>query len=145
MYKRQVYAEKGYIKAVTGQIDLSTGSIQFRVSFPNPNKLLSNGNSGTIRIPIQYDNALVVPETATYEQQGLVYLYKVKQDTAKSAIISVTDRVNNMVIIKDGATKGEVVVAEGVGTLKSGTPVKPEPKKFDDLINACLLYTSRCV
>lgn len=131
-----VYKEKGYVKAVTGQIDPSTGSIQFRVVFPNPDKLLSNGNSGTIRIPIAYDNVLVIPESATIEQQGLVYVYKVKQDTAKSAVIKVIDRVNNMVIIKEGAEKGEVVVAEGVGTLKTGTPVKSEPKKFDDLINA---------
>lgn len=131
-----VYKEKGYVKAVTGQIDPATGSIQFRVSFPNPDKLLSNGNSGTIRIPVAYDNALVLPESATYEQQGLVYIYKVKQDTAKSNVINIIDRVNNMVIIKDGAEKGEIVVAEGVGTLKSGTPVKPQPKKFDDIINA---------
>lgn len=131
-----VYAEKGYIKAITGQIDAATGSIQFRVSFPNPNKLLSNGNSGTIRIPITYDNALVIPESATIEQQGLVYIYKVEKDTAKSTVISVIDRVNNMVVIKEGAVKGEVVVAEGVGTLKTGTPVKAQPKKFDDLINA---------
>lgn len=131
-----VYAEKGYIKAITGQIDAATGSIQFRVSFPNPNKLLSNGNSGTIRIPITYDNALVIPESATIEQQGLVYIYKVEKDTAKSTVISVIDRVNNMVVIKEGAVKGEVVVAEGVGTLKTGTPVKAQPKKFDDLIDA---------
>ncbi len=131
-----VYEEKGYVKAVTGQIDPNTGSIQFRVSFPNPKKLLSNGNSGTVRIPVQYDNSLVIPESATYEQQGLVYVYKVKQDTAKSAVISVIDRVNNMVIIKDGAAKGDIVVAEGVGTIKTGTAVKPQPKKFDDIINA---------
>ena len=131
-----VYRQKGTIKAITGQIDQSTGSTQFRVSLPNPDKLLSNGNSGTIRIPVNYEQALVLPETATYEQQGLVYIYKVKQDTAKSAVITVTDRVNNMVVIKDGAAKGEIVVAEGVGTLKSGMPVKPQPKKFDDIINA---------
>ncbi|MBF6609990.1 MAG: efflux RND transporter periplasmic adaptor subunit [Chryseobacterium sp.] len=131
-----VYSEKGRIEAVTGQIDPATGSIQFRVSFPNPQKLLSNGNSGTVRIPIAYDNVLVLPESATYEQQGLVYIYKVEQDTARSAVISVEDRVNNMVVIKEGVSKGEVVVAEGVGTLKPGMPVKPQPKKFDDIINA---------
>lgn len=131
-----VYSEKGYIKAATGQIDPATGSIQFRASFPNPNKLLSNGNSGTIRIPVAYDNVFVLPESATYEQQGLVYIYKVKQDTAKSNVISVLDRVNNMVVIKDGVAKGEVVVAEGVGSIKSGTAVKPQPKNFDEIIDA---------
>ena len=65
-----------------------------------------------------------------------MYIYKVKQDTAKSTVIKVIDRVNNMVVIKEGAEKGEIVVVEGVGTLKTGTPVKPQPKKFDDIINA---------
>ncbi|WP_027376998.1 efflux RND transporter periplasmic adaptor subunit [Kaistella palustris] len=132
----EVYKEKGTIKTVTGQIDPETGSIQFRVSFPNPDKLLSNGNSGRVRLPVKYDNALVLPESATYEQQGLVYIYKVKKDTATSAVINVLDRVNNMVIIKDGAAKGEVVVAEGVGAIKSGSPVKPQPKDFDEIVNA---------
>ena len=131
-----VYSEKGRIEAVTGQIDPATGSIQFRVSFPNPQKLLSNGNSGTVRIPISYDNALVLPESATYEQQGLVYIYKVEKDTAKRSVINIEDRVNNMVVIKDGVSKGETVVAEGVGTLKTGTHVKPQPKKLEDIINA---------
>ncbi len=131
-----VYSEKGYVKAVTGQIDAATGSIQFRVSFANPNKFLSNGNSGTIRVPITYDGALVLPESASYEQQGLVYVYKVIKDTAISDVISVVDRVNNMVIIDKGVSKGEVVVAEGVGSIKSGTAVKPQPKKFDDILKA---------
>ncbi len=132
----ELYSEKGRVEAVTGQIDAATGSIQFRVSLPNPQKLLSNGNSGKIRIPKLYDAALVVPESATYEQQGLVYVYKIEKDTAKNYTIKVADRVNNMVVISEGVQKGETVVAEGVGTLKPGTPVKGQPKDFDDIINA---------
>ncbi len=132
----EIYGEKGRVEAVTGQIDPATGSIQFRVSLPNPQKLLSNGNSGKIRIPKLYDNAVVIPETATYEQQGLVYVYKVEQDTAKNYTVKVLDRVDNMVIVESGVKKGENVIAEGVGTLKPGTPVKPQPKKFDDIVNS---------
>jgi len=78
-----IYPEKGRIEAVTGSLDQTTGTIQFRVAFKNAQKLLSNGNSGTIRFPKPYDNVLVVPESATYEQQGIVYVYKVEKDTAK--------------------------------------------------------------
>lgn len=131
-----IYSEKGRVQAVTGQIDPTTGTIQFRVSFPNPEKLLSNGNSGKVRIPKLYDAALVVPESATYEQQGLVYVYKIEKDTAKNYVIKVTDRVNNIVVIDEGLKKGDVVVAEGVGTLKPGTPVKAQPKDFDAIIDA---------
>lgn len=130
------YPEKGKIEAVTGQIDPQTGTIQFRVSFPNGSKLLSNGNSGTIKFPKQYDQALVVPESSTFEQQGLVYVYRVEKDTAQNVMIGVTDRVNNMVIVKDGISKGDKIVAQGVGTLKPGTAVKSKPVNFDEIVNA---------
>lgn len=131
-----LYGEKGKIEAVTGQIDPTTGTIQFRVSFTNASKLLSNGNSGTIKVPKLYNKALVVPESATFEQQGLVYVFKVEKDTAKNVMIGVTDRVNNLVVVKDGIKKGEKIVAQGVGTLKPGTAVKPKPANFDEIVNA---------
>ena len=131
-----IYPEKGRIEVTTGQIDATTGTIQFRVGFPNPAKLLSNGNSGTIRFPKFYDNALVVPESATYEQQGIVYLFKVEKDTAKNSVIEVQDRVNNMVVIKSGINKGEKIIAAGIGGLKPGSAVIPKPVKFDSLVQS---------
>ncbi|AYO58616.1 efflux transporter periplasmic adaptor subunit [Chryseobacterium sp. 6424] len=130
------YSEKGRIQAVTGQIDPQTGTIQFRVSFNNASKLLSNGNSGTIRVPKLYNQALVVPESATFEQQGLVYVFRVEQDTARNILIGVTDRVNNLVVVKEGLKKGEKIVAQGVGTLKPRTAVKQKPANFDEIVNA---------
>lgn len=131
----QAYPEKGRVEAVTGQIDPSTGSIQFRVGFSNPQKLLSNGNSGVIKVPKFYNNVLVAPEASTFEQQGLTYILRVEKDTAKNIPIVVEDRVSNMVIIKDGAKKGEKIVAQGVTTIKPGTAVKPQPGDFDKIVN----------
>ncbi|KQT23234.1 secretion protein HlyD [Chryseobacterium sp. Leaf405] len=132
-----LYPEKGKIQAITGQIDPTTGTIQFRVSFTNAQKLLSNGNSGTIRLPQAYDNVLVVPESATYEQQGIVYVYKVdKGDTARNVVINVIDRIDNMALIKSGVNKGETIVAAGIGALKPGTAVKPKPVKMDSLVQS---------
>src|SRR5690606_18432814 len=73
-----IYDQKGKIETVTGQINKTTGTVTFRAKFPNPNGLLANGSSGAIRIPKTYENTLVVPESATYEQQGIVYAYKVQ-------------------------------------------------------------------
>lgn len=132
-----LYPEKGKIEAITGQIDPTTGTIQFRVAFSNAQKLLSNGNSGTIRFPQRYDNVLVVPESATYEQQGIVYVYKVeKGDTARNVVINVIDRIDNMALIKSGVNKGETVIAAGIGGLKPGTAVKPKPIKMDSLVQS---------
>lgn len=129
-----VYEEKGQISAVTGQINPQTGSIQFRVSFPNKNGILTNGNSGKIRIPVQYNNALVIPEAGTFEQQGLVYAFKVENDTAKSVIIDVIDRIDNLIIVKNGLQKGDKVIGTGVGGLKTNTPILPNMTTIDSII-----------
>ncbi|WLD23559.1 efflux RND transporter periplasmic adaptor subunit [Flavobacterium dauae] len=135
-----IYSEKGKIETVSGQIDAATGTVQFRVAFTNPNKLLSNGNSGTIRLPKQYVDALVVPEVASYEQQGKINVYKVVNDTAVSTVINVVDRVNNMIIIKEDKDslikKGDLIIVSGVGSLRNKAAVKPKTANFDTIVNA---------
>ena len=130
----QEYAEKGKIQAVTGQIDPTTGSIQFRATFPNPNKLLTNGNSGTIKIPQHFSNSLVIPEVATFEQQGKVFVYKVENDTLKQAIITLKSRADNYAVVESGLKKGDVILAQGLNKVRTGTVIKPQPISMDSLV-----------
>lgn len=131
----QVYGEKGKIKTVTGQINPQTGTIQFRATFANKDRLLSNGNSGTLRIPKDYPDALIVPETATFEQQGITYVFKVKNDTVYNTIVEIEDRVDNLAVIKSGLQKGDKIVVKGIGKLRDKTPIKPQPVDFDSIIS----------
>ncbi|HYH57264.1 MAG TPA: efflux RND transporter periplasmic adaptor subunit [Anseongella sp.] len=132
-----MYREKGKIETVSGQVNPSTGTVSFRATFPNPNRILSNGNSGNIRIPKTYENVTVVPEAATFEQQGIVYVYRVQGDTmAVLSNIEVTDRVENLVLVASGLEPGDKIVAEGVGKLRNNTPVMPQPVPFDSVANS---------
>ncbi|MFV0208860.1 efflux RND transporter periplasmic adaptor subunit [Empedobacter falsenii] len=131
-----IYPEKGKIQTVTGQINPTTGTIDFRVSFNNAAKILANGNSGRIRVPKTFVDVLVVPEAATFEQQGLTYVYKVTKDTAYATPITVVERANNMAVVKEGVKKGDKVVAQGVGKLRDKTAVKPMPANFDTIVNS---------
>ncbi|MDM1542511.1 efflux RND transporter periplasmic adaptor subunit [Empedobacter falsenii] len=132
----EIYPEKGKIQTVTGQINPTTGTIDFRVSFNNEARILANGNSGRIRVPKTFVDVLVVPEAATFEQQGLTYVYKVTKDTAYATPITVVERANNMAVVKEGVKKGDKVVAQGVGKLRDKTAVKPMPANFDTIVNS---------
>ena len=131
-----LFSEKGKIQTVTGQIDPASGSVQFRAAFPNKNGLLTNGNSGVIRIPKTFDNVVIVPESATFEQQGIYYVYKVEKDTAQSVVVQITDRINNIAIISNGLQAGTTIVADGVGNLKSGVAIQPTPANFDSIVHS---------
>ena len=132
----EIYEKEGKIETVTGQIDPSTGTVSFRAVFPNTG-ILASGNSGKIRIPKTYENVPVVPESSSFEQQGIVYVYGVQGDSmAVSTPIKVTDRVNNLIVVKSGVKKGDRIVAQGVGKLRNNTPIQPQPMSFDSIANS---------
>ena len=119
-----VYDRTGRIESISGVIDTSTGSVQLRAAFPNPNGLLHSGGAGNIILPYVRKQCVVIPQAATFELQDKVYVYKVVDGKATSAAIAV-DRINNgrEYIVKSGLTPGDVIVAEGVGLLREGTPI----------------------
>lgn len=132
----EVYPEKGKIQTVSGQINPTTGTMDFRVIFTNGAKLLANGNSGRIRIPKTYLDVLVVPDASTFEQQGLTYVYKVRNDSAIATPITVIEKTSNMAIVKEGLKKGDKVVAQGVAKLRDKTPIKPQPTNFEKVVES---------
>ena len=125
-----VYDEAGRIEAISGVIDTSTGSVQLRAAFPNPNGLLHSGGAGNIILPYIRKQCVVIPQAATFELQDKVYVYKVVDGKATSAAIAV-DRISNgrEYIVNSGLVPGDVIVAEGVGLMREGTPVQPKAQK----------------
>ncbi|EGD35063.1 MULTISPECIES: efflux RND transporter periplasmic adaptor subunit [unclassified Capnocytophaga] len=132
----QTYNQKGKIQTVTGQIDHTTGAIQFRATFPNPDRLLTNGNSGTILIPQTFDKSLVIPEVATFEQQGKVFAYKVENGTIKQTVITLRSRANNLVVVNSGLKAGDVIIVQGLNGVRTGDKVTPQPVSMDSIVKA---------
>lgn len=122
---RSAYPQQGKIETISGVIDASTGTVSLRAVFPNGEGLLTSGGSGNVVIPVRKENCIVIPQAATYELQDKVYAYKVVDGKAESAPIQVT-RVNGgqEYIVESGLKVGDVIVAEGVGLLREGTPIK---------------------
>lgn len=132
----ELYPHQGSISAISGQVDKNTGSARFRAVFPNPERLLTNGNSGTILIPEMHANSLVIPEVATFEQQGLVFAYKVEQDTVKQVILTIKNRNNNLAVVSDGLQKDDILVVQGLNGLRSGMKVNTKTVSMDSLVQS---------
>ena len=128
------YAEKGKIQTVTGQVNPNTGTVSFRAIFQNPNQLLTNGNSGVIKIPKTYENAVVIPQNSTFEQQGNIIAYKVGEENKVTSTKVVTKAtVGNLYVVESGLKKGDKIVAEGVSKLRPDTKIEPQEVSFDSV------------
>ena len=129
------YSEKGRIQTSTGQINQSTGTIQIRAAFKNPKEILTNGNSGKIRFPIEYKDAIVVPQTATFEQQGNVMIFKLGEDNkVETAILKIKGTVDNLYVVESGVDAKDKIIVSGVGKLRDGMAISPQETSFDEAI-----------
>ena len=132
-----IYAGKGKISSIEGQFDKTTGAISFRATFPNPGGILRTGNTGKVRIPQLYSDALVVPIEATFEVQDKVFVFVVgDSNKVASKPITVSGKTTNYYFVKDGVKAGDKIVFSGVGNLQDGAMIVPQPLSADSLLKA---------
>jgi len=118
------YAEKGKIKTITGQVNITTGSVNLRADFPNSNGLLRSGFSGRISIPKHLDNVLLIPQKATFTRQNKYLIYKVQGDSVVNGMISVIPTPDGKnYVVTDGLKAGDRIVTDGIITLSNGKKI----------------------
>ncbi len=125
MSNGQIYMHKGRIDAISGTIDESTGAVSLRAVFPNKERLLRDGGSGTVLIPSELKDCIVIPQSATYELQDQLFAYKIVDNKAVSTRIEVFPQNNGTeYIVESGLEKGDIIIAEGAGLVREGTIVQ---------------------
>lgn len=130
------YSEKGKIETISGDIDAQTGTVTFRAKFDNKAGLLRNGSSGTIKVPIQFEDALIVPALSTYEVQGNTFVYKVVGDSLVTSAITVLSVIDNIYVVNSGVEDGTIILAKGANKLKPGTKINPLVVSLDSILNS---------
>ena len=121
------YPYKGKVESVSGVVDRSTGTVQVRAVFENPEKLLHSGSTGSVVIPTVYKDKIVIPATATVQIQDKFKVYLVDKDNIAHEKLVTTEPTSNgkEYVIKEGLQVGDIIVAEGAGMLRDGQDIKP--------------------
>lgn len=118
------YSEKGKIDAISGIVDTSTGAVTLRAVFPNQKHVLRSGSMGNIQFPYEKKKCIAIPQTATYELQDKVFVYKVvdgKTQSTQVTVFGIND--GKEYIVESGLKAGDVIIAEGAGLLRDGVSV----------------------
>lgn len=123
-----LYPEKGKIDVVDGQFDKTTGAITLRAKFPNGNGLLRSGNTGKVKISMQHQNTITIPQDATIEIQDKVYVFLVdKKNAVTRQPVVVSGKSGSDYLIKEGIATGDRIVLKGFENLPDGATIVPEP------------------
>jgi len=121
------YALPGTLNFVDATIDPKSGTLQVRISVPNPDRLLRPGLFVRVIVAaFENPSAIRIPQQAVQELQGLKSVYVVTaDDKAQPRQIVASYRLGNDWVIDSGLKEGDRVVIEGIGKIRPDAPVKP--------------------
>jgi len=120
------YPLKGIIEAKGSEIDENTGAIVFRADFPNPDRLLKHGASGTVLISRQSSTVLMVPQKSVLEIQDKNYVFILDQDNkVHMRHFQPSGRIKDYYIVKSGLSPRDRIVYEGIHSITNGEKIRP--------------------
>ena len=119
------YTHKGRVTSFTGVVNATTGTISCKATFPNPDGVLYSGIQGTIVLPEDRHDVIVIPQNAIVRLQDRSLVYKVRPDSTATAVTVTTESFSNGkdIIITSGLEVGDKIVTIGSNNVMEGQRV----------------------
>ena len=123
-----LYSEKGRIDFLDVQVNPRTDGQTVRAMFPNPDDILTSGQ--TVRVIIEEkggDKVVVIPQSATAVDQTGSYVFVVGQDDkVEQRRVRIGTVRDGLAVVNEGIKPGERVVVQGQQRIRAGIIVTPE-------------------
>lgn len=121
----EVFEHAGKIGAIEADFNNETGNIAFRADFPNPDRLLRHGQTGNVLISRVQNDAVVIPQRATFEVLNKRYVYVIDDNkVAHQREIEVQNELDDVYVIDKGVEVGDTLVFEGIRQVRDGEKVE---------------------
>ena len=131
------YGHEGKVTKMSGVIDQATGSVQLIALFQNPERVLKSGGAGTIVIPRQATDAIVIPQSCVSEVQDKKFVYLLGNDNKVKYTEIKVDAQNDgkSYVVTEGLKPGDKYVTNGITKLSDGMEIKPiTPERYEQKI-----------
>lgn len=124
----------GQVTFVDNQVDVQTGTILLKATFPNADDRLTPGQFVNVSMTLSsLENAVVIPSRALQINQNGPFVFVVKEDkTVDMRPVEVGPQAGDITVILEGAAPGETVVTDGQLRLSPGSKVAPKGAEEGD-------------
>jgi membrane fusion protein (multidrug efflux system) len=123
-----LYSEKGRVDFLDVQVNPRTDGQTVRAMFPNPDDILTSGQ--TLRVIIEEkggDKVLVIPQSAVAIDQTGPYVFVVgENNTVEQRRLKLGTNREGLAVVEDGVKPGERVVVQGQQRIRAGITVAPQ-------------------
>lgn len=137
----QKFDHRGKITAVQAVFDNSTGTLAFRATFQNPERVLRHGQTGNILWPIELHDALFIPQKATFEVLEKRFVFLVDDEgNVTTREVKVAAELDNVYAISEGLSLNDRYLLEGLRKVKNGDKIEFAYVPPDQVFNSLKLH-----
>jgi membrane fusion protein, multidrug efflux system len=124
-----MYPHQGHVVFVDRSLNQQTGAIRIAAAFPNPGNVLRPGQFARVRANTDVlHNALLVPQLAVTELQGIQQVYVAGPDNKVHVEnVKLGPQYGSNWVITSGVQPGQRVITDNLQKLREGAPVDPHP------------------
>jgi membrane fusion protein (multidrug efflux system) len=124
MANHQLFPYEGKVSTIEADFNNETGNIAFRATFPNPDGLLRHGETGKVLMSTPIDNALLVPQKATFEILDKRYVFVVDEEgVVHQRRIEVLEELPHVFVVGDGVEADDHILIDGLRKVQDGEEV----------------------
>ena len=141
MANNKPFGHEGLVKTIEADFNNETGNIAFRATFPNPKGLLRHGETGKIIVTVPLENALLIPQKATFEVLDKKYVYVLDEENVlKSREISIEAEMPHLYAVNGGLEEGDKILLEGLRLVRENDEIDFEFVEPAKALNELELY-----
>jgi membrane fusion protein (multidrug efflux system) len=123
-----LYDQIGEINFVNVSVDRSTDTVLVRATIANPSGMLIDGQFVSVVLEgAKPQEKIVIPQAALITDQEGVYVFAVEDGKAVVKRLKLGDRSGTGVVVEQGLSPGQLVVVDGLQSLRAGTQVRATP------------------
>lgn len=135
MANGQIFDQPGAVQTIEADFDNETGTIAFRASFPNPRGLLRHGETGKILMTEPLENALIVPQKATFDVLEKKFVFVVdEKNVVHSQPITVSAELPQVYVVASGLDENAKILVEGLRKVHDGSVIEPDFQKPGEVL-----------
>ena len=122
------YDGTGTLISPGATVSATTGTVDFRFRFDNPNRQILPGQFLRAKITLGETRAILVPQGATTrEGDGSLSAFIASDGKAKKVTLTTSGSYQNAWIVTDGIQSGDAVILDGLKNLRDGGAIKTVP------------------
>ncbi len=141
MANNKEFSQIGFIETIEADFNNETGNIAFRATFPNPDKLLRHGETGSVLMTVPLDGALLIPQKATFEVLDKNYVFVIdSQNKLQQREIKVGSEMPDLFALTSGLKENDKILLEGLRKVQNGEKIEYEFEKPEKVMKELKYY-----